>query len=57
MATHSNIPAWRIPMFKGDWQATVHGVTPSRTQLKQLSTQHAHANSATINCETLDELF
>ena len=26
MATHSSILAWRIPMDKGDWQATVHGV-------------------------------
>ena len=27
-ATHSNILAWRIP---GAWQATVHGVSKSRT--------------------------
>ena len=26
MATHSSILAWRIPMDRGDWQATVHGV-------------------------------
>ena len=26
MATHSSIPAWRIPMDRGAWQATVHGV-------------------------------
>ena len=25
MATHSSILAWRIPMDKGAWQATVHG--------------------------------
>ena len=31
MATHSNILAWRIPMDRGGWQATVHGVTKSRT--------------------------
>ena len=24
MATHSSIPAWRIPMDRGAWQATVH---------------------------------
>ena len=29
MATHSSILAWRIPTDKGDWQATVHGVTQS----------------------------
>ena len=26
MATHSSIRAWRIPMDRGSWQATVHGV-------------------------------
>ena len=26
MATHCSIPAWRIPMNRGAWQATVHGV-------------------------------
>ena len=33
MATHSNILAWRIPIDRGAWQATVHGVTKSRTRL------------------------
>ena len=33
MATHSSILARRIPMDKGAWQATVHGVAKSRTQL------------------------
>ena len=31
MATHSSILAWRIPMARGAWWATVHGVTKSRT--------------------------
>ena len=26
MATHSSILAWRIPMDRGAWQATVHEV-------------------------------
>ena len=26
MATHFSILAWRIPMDRGAWQATVHGV-------------------------------
>ena len=26
MATHANILAWRIPMDRGAWWATVHGV-------------------------------
>ena len=31
MATHSSILSWRIPMDKGAWCATVHGVTKSWT--------------------------
>ena len=27
MATHSSILVWRIPMDRGAWQATAHGVT------------------------------
>ena len=38
MATHSSIVAWRIPMDRGAWWATVPGVAKSRTRLKQLST-------------------
>ena len=33
MATHSSILAWRIPMGRGAWWATVYGVTKSRTRL------------------------
>ena len=29
MATHSSVLAWRIPMDKGAWQSTVHGVVKS----------------------------
>ena len=31
MATHSSILAWGIPMDRGAWQATVHGVAKSQT--------------------------
>ena len=34
MATHSTILAWRIPMTRGAWWATVHRVAKSQTQLK-----------------------
>ena len=34
MATHSCL---ENPMDRGAWQATIHGVSESRTQLKQLS--------------------
>ena len=33
MATHSTILAWRIPMGRGAWRATVHRVAKSQTQL------------------------
>ena len=33
MATQSSILAWRIPMDRGVWQATIHEVTKSQTQL------------------------
>ena len=35
MATHSIILAWRIPMDRGAWQATVQEVTKSWTQLRE----------------------
>ena len=31
MATHSSILAWRIPVDRGAWWATVHRVTKSQT--------------------------
>ena len=34
MATHSSILGWRIPMDRGAWQTTVHGVAKSRTRLR-----------------------
>ena len=33
MATHSSILAWSLPMDRGIWQATVHGVAKSLTPL------------------------
>ena len=35
MATHSSILAWRVPMDRGAWRATVHRVTQSWTGLKR----------------------
>ena len=34
MATHSSILAWKIPVDRGAWWATVHGVTKSQTRLR-----------------------
>ena len=31
MATHSSVLAWRIPIDRGAWWTTVHGVTKSQT--------------------------
>ena len=40
MAIHSSILAWRIPMDRGVWWATVHGVAESDTT-EQLSAAHS----------------
>ena len=50
MATHSSI---HNPVDKGAWQATICGVTKSRTQLKQLSTTqlvHCELQTETSSC-------
>ena len=39
IATHSPILAWRIPMDRGAWRATVHRVTKSRTHWASLVAQ------------------
>ena len=36
IATHSSFLAWRSPMDRGAWQATVHGVTKNQTQLSDI---------------------
>ena len=40
MTIHSSTLAWRIPMDRGAWRATVHTVAKSQTQL---STGHTHS--------------
>ena len=37
MATHCSILAWRNPMDRGAWWATVHGVAKSQTGLSDLA--------------------
>ena len=36
MAAYASILAWRIPMDRGAWRVTVHGVTESQTRLSDL---------------------
>ena len=36
-AANSSILAWRNPMDRGAWWATVHGVAKNQTPLKRLS--------------------
>ena len=36
-ATRSSILAWRIPIGRGAWWATVHRVTKNQTQLSDLA--------------------
>ena len=42
VATHSSILAWRIPMDRRVWWATVHGIAKSQTGLSDF-TFHFHA--------------
>ena len=40
MATHSSTLAWRIPMVRGGWWATVHGLQRVRHDWATKHTQH-----------------
>ena len=55
MVTQSNILAWRIPMDRGAWQATVHGVAESDTT-ERLSTEHLKSErQKNSSCQGLRE--
>ena len=56
MAANSRVLAWRIPMDRGAWQATVHRVTKSWAWLKQLSTQaqfHSEKPFGMLECKAV----
>ena len=48
MATHSSILAWRIPMDRGAWWATVHGVAKSWTQLSEFQQLQLTTGGASV---------
>ena len=50
MAIHSSILAWRIPMDRGDWWATVRGVTESDM------TEHLSTHMFSFTCNSCAEL-
>ena len=56
MATHSSILTWKIPMDTGAWQATVHEVTTSQTQLNDYQSKYNiiidfHVMARTVDSE------
>ena len=54
MATHSSILAWRIPMDRGGWWATVHKVAESDMN-KQLTHTQTSVCFWTLNTEGREE--
>ena len=52
MATLSSILAWRIPMERGAWWATAHGVAESDMTCV---TKHTHAGPSSLTLESKDE--
>ena len=55
MATHCSILAWRIPMDREAWWATVHRVAKSQMSLKWLS-MHASVEKCFLRFITLDKM-
>ena len=47
-ATHSSVLAWRVPMDRGAWWATVHGVTKSQTWLSIHSRERGRQKKMTF---------
>ena len=48
MATNSSILAWEIPLTEGAWQATVHGVAKSQTQLSDSTTTTTSGSAGSL---------
>ena len=45
MAIHSSILDWRLPMDRGAWQGTVHGVAKSQTRLRDQAQHSTDTNN------------
>ena len=52
MATHSSVLAWKNPMVRGAWQATVHRVTKSH-DLRDLACLHARTHDILLTVYTI----
>ena len=50
MVTHSNPPAWRIPMDRGAWWATAHGVRESGLTELLSSSNHVSVTDEETSC-------
>ena len=46
MATHSRILAWRFPMDRGAWWATVHGIAELDTTEQLGTVQYVHEQNS-----------
>ena len=57
LATHSSIIAWRIPMDRGAWRATVHRVTKSQTQLRIAQHKLRYSRSTIFNINESKDRF
>ena len=62
MATHPSILAWRIPMDRGAWWATVHGVTKIKRvcnagdlgSIPGLARSPGEGNGSPLQCSCLE---
>ena len=51
MVAHSIILAWKNPMDRGAWQATVHGVAKSQTGLSSTYTHGQYMSDLSLESQ------
>ena len=54
MATNSSILAWRIPVDRGAWRATVRGIAKSQTSLGSAAHPIGEGNGTPLQCSCLE---